>query len=281
MFRNESSGEMHGIIRVRQFTISEGHIICKPDQVQQIFDECLDLVNFMMRAVGLSDMITFRFSKWDPKNKEKYIGSPQVWEKAQAEIKKALIRNKLKFEEVEGDAAFYGPKIDVQIRNVYGKEDSLVTIQLDMALAEKYDMQYIDETGYRSRPYIIHRTSIGCYDRLLALLIERYMGAFPVWLSPTQVTVMGISNKQDEYIKRVADELQSNNIRVKTDTRNEKLGYKIREATMKKIPFAIIVGEKEEQENKISVRTREGVDLGSMDLQEFVNKVKELCKEFK
>ena len=281
MFRNEASGEMHGLIRVRQFTISEGHIVCRPNQVQDIISECLDLANHMMKALGIADKVYYNLSKWDPKKPDKYINNPEAWNKSEAEIRKALVRNKLKFVESEGDAAFYGPKIDLLFRNVYGKEDALITIQLDMALAEKYDMQYIDDTGFRSRPYIIHRTSIGCYERALAILIEHYAGAFPVWLSPTQIMVMGISNKQDEYVSKVVGELLSAGLRAQKDIRNEKIGYKIRESTLKKIPFNIIVGEKEENEGRVSVRTREGIDLGSMELEKFIEMVKDLCKEFK
>lgn len=281
LFRNESSGEMHGLTRVRQFTLSEGHIICRPDQVQQMFDEVLDLIRFNMKALGIQDQVYYRFSKWDPKNKEKYLDNPEAWEKSQDEIKKALVRNKMKFEEADGEAAFYGPKIDIQSRNVYGKEDTLFTVQLDMALAERYDMTYIDERGEKVRPYIIHRSSIGCYERTLAMLIERYAGAFPLWLSPVQVMVMGVSNKQDDYVGAIYKQLYESGIRAQKDIRNEKVGYKIREGTIKKIPYMIVVGEKEETAQTVSVRTREGEDLGVMTILQFVEKLKTQCAEFK
>ena len=281
LFRNESSGEMHGLTRVRQFTLSEGHIMCTPTQVQQVFDEVLDLIRFIMKAIGIEDQISYRFSKWDPQDKEKYIDNPAAWEKSQAEIKKVLTRNKMKFVEADGEAAFYGPKIDIQARNVYGKEDTIITVQLDLALAEKFDMTYIDERGEKVRPYIVHRSSIGCYERTLAMLIERYAGAFPVWLSPTQVTVMGISNKQDDYVDAVCKQLTAAGIRAAKDVRNEKVGYKIREATMKKVPYILITGEKEQSSGQISIRTREGADMGAMSVSDFVNNIKNQCREFK
>jgi len=281
LFRNESSGEMHGLTRVRQFTLSEGHIMCTPSQVQQIFDEVLDLIQYFMKALGIEKQITYRFSKWDPKNREKYIDNPEAWEKSQEEIRKVLVRNKMKFEEADGEAAFYGPKIDIQSRNVYGKEDTIITVQLDLALAENFDMTYIDERGEKVRPYIVHRSSIGCYERTLAMLIEKYAGAFPLWLSPIQVMVTGISEKQNKYVEQVYNALYADKIRVQKDMRNEKVGYKIREATMKKIPYMIIAGEKEESANTVSVRTREGEDLGTMKLEEFSARLKKQCAEFK
>jgi threonyl-tRNA synthetase len=281
LFRNESSGEMHGLTRIRQFTLSEGHIICRPDQVQQVFDETLDLVNFMMRALGIEKKVWYRFSKWDPKNREKYIDNPAAWEISQAEIKKCLVRNKIKFEEAEGDAAFYGPKIDIQTRNVYGKEDTIITLQLDFNLAERFDLSYIDENGKAARPFIIHRSSIGCYERTLAMLIEFYAGAFPAWLSPTQAVIMGISNKQDEYINNVYAQINSAGIRIQRDIRSEKVGYKIREATLKKIPYMLVAGDREQAEGVIAVRTREGVDLGAMSVTAFIEKLKQQCAEYK
>jgi threonyl-tRNA synthetase len=280
LFRNESSGEMHGLTRMRQFTLSEGHLICRPDQVQQIFDEVLDLINYIMNALGIRDDIWYRFSKWDPQMREKYIDNPTAWEQSQAEIKKVLVRNKLKFVEADGDAAFYGPKIDIQTRNVYGKEDTLITIQLDLALADRYDMTYVDEHGQHVRPYIIHRSSIGCYERTLAMLIEKYAGAFPVWLSPTQVVVMGISNKQDNYVASVHKFLRGAGLRAELDIRNEKVGYKIREATLKKIPYMLVAGEREQAEGTISIRTRDGTDLGVMKIEEFTNIVKQQTRNF-
>jgi len=280
LFRNESSGEMHGLTRVRQFTLSEGHLICRPDQVQQIFDEVLDLINYIMGALGIRDEIWYRFSKWDPTNRAKYINNPKAWEQSQIEIKKVLVRNKLKFVEADGEAAFYGPKIDIQTRNVYGKEDTLITIQLDLALADYYDMTYVDERGEKARPYIVHRSSIGCYERTLAMLIEKYAGAFPVWLSPVQVVVMGISNKQDNYVASVHKFLRGAGVRAELDIRNEKVGYKIREATLKKIPYMLAVGEREQAEGTVSVRTRSGADLGVMKIEEFVTKIREQTRNF-
>jgi len=281
LFRNESSGEMHGLTRVRQFTFSEGHIVCRPDQVNQIFDEVLDLADYIMDVLGIRNDIWYRFSKWDPKNKEKYIDNPSAWETSQNEIRKILVRNKIKFVEAEGEAAFYGPKIDIQTRNVYGKEDTLITIQLDLALAERYDMNFIDENGEKVRPYIVHRGSIGCYERTLAMLIEKHAGAFPLWLAPTQGVIMGISNKQDGYVEGVYKQLRAEGFRIQKDIRNEKVGYKIREATLKKIPYMLVAGEKEESAGTISVRTREGVDLGTMPVADFIAKIKQQCKEFK
>ena len=281
LFRNENSGEMHGLIRMRQFTISEGHIVARPDQVQQVFDECLDLANFMMRALGISDKISFRLAKWDEKNKEKYIGKAEDWERAQDQIRAVLKRQKLKFEEVDGDAAFYGPKIDILARNVYGKPDTIITIQLDFSLADLYDMTYVDERGERVRPVVIHRTSLGCYERTLAMLIEHYAGAFPVWLCPVQGVLMGISNKQDEYVDSVFSKLRVAGLRIERDIRPEKVGYKIREHTLRKIPYLIVAGEKEADTNTVSVRTREGVDLGTMTIDDFINLVKDQVANFK
>ena len=280
LFRNENSGEMHGLTRMRQFTLSEGHLICRPDQVQQCFDEVLDLINYVMHALGISDQVWYRFSKWDPNNKDKYIGNKKAWEISQEEILKVLKRRKIKFEEADGDAAFYGPKIDVQTRNVYGKEDTILTAQLDFALAQRFDMTYIDENGAKAYPFIIHRTSVGCYERTLAMLIEKYAGAFPVWLSPTQAVIMGISNKQDKYIESAHQYIRDAGVRIAKDIRNEKVGYKIREATLKKIPYLLVAGEREQAEGTISIRTREGADLGVMKIEEFVAKIKEQTRSF-
>jgi len=270
LFRNENSGEMHGLTRMRQFTLSEGHIIARPDQVQQVFDECLDLTNFLMGKLGIADKVSYRLSKWDAKNKKKYMGKAEAWEKSQDELRRVLQRHKLPFVEVDGDAAFYGPKIDIQATNVYGKEDTIITIQLDFALAERYDMTYIDENGEKQRPLIIHRSSVGCYERTLAMLIEHYAGAFPVWLAPIQAVVMGISNRQDDYVESVYRQLLQAGIRAEKDMRAEKVGKKIREHTMAKVPYLIIVGEKEQDEKVISVRTREGDDKGNMSVAEFI-----------
>ena len=222
LFRNENSGEMHGLIRLRQFTISEGHIICRPDQVQQIFDEVLDLISYCMNALGIEKDVSYRLSKGDPKNKEKYIDNPVAWQSSEDEIRKVLVRRKMKFVEADNEAAYYGPKIDVQFRNVHGKEDTIITVQLDFALADRFDMTYVDENGEKVRPFIVHRTSIGCYERTLAMLIEKYAGAFPVWLSPVQAVIMGISNRQDDYINSVHTKIRAANVRIEKDTRNEK-----------------------------------------------------------
>jgi threonyl-tRNA synthetase len=280
-FRNENSGEMHGLIRVREYTLSDGHTICRPDQIEQVFNECFELSNFLLKAIGLDDSITYRLSKWDPNNKEKYIGGEKVWEQSQGILRKILKAQSRKFYETEGDAAFYGPKIDIQIRNVHGKEDTLVTMQLDMALAERFDMSFIDENGASVRPYIVHRSSIGAYERVLAFLIEKYVGAFPVWLSPVQVVVMGISNRQDGYVEQIFTQIRGSNIRAEKDLRNEKVGYKIREYTLKKVPFMLVAGDKEQAAGTVSVRTREGVDLGAMTVDAFLDTVNKLVKDFK
>ena len=275
LFRNENSGEMHGLTRVRQFTLAEGHIIARPDQVQMVFDECLDLTIMLMRKIGIEDKLSYRLSKWDPKNKKKYYGSAAEWEKSQDELRQCLVRNKLKFVEADGEAAFYGPKIDIQASNVHGKEDTIMTLQLDFSLATRYDMSYVDENGEKARPIIIHRASLGCYERTLAMLIEHYAGALPVWVAPTQAVIMGISNRQDEYATRIYNELLKAGVRIKLDLRPEKVGYKIREATVKKIPYMIVVGDREAENNQISVRTREGGDLGAMTPAEFLKRIQD------
>jgi len=280
-FRNENSGEMHGLIRLREYTLSDGHIIVRPDQIQQVVDECMDLTNYFLQVLNMKDDVTIRLSKWDPNNKDKYIDLPDAWEWSQEEIRKALKRNHLQFVEADGEAAFYGPKIDVQAKNTYGKEDTLFTVQLDFALAERFGLTYIDENGKKAKPYIIHRSSIGCYERTLAMLIEKTMGALPVWLSPTQVRILNITNAQDEYCEGIKRALLAANIRAKTDLRNEKIGLKIREATLKKIPYCLIIGAKEQEANMVAVRTREGQDLGQMSLDDFIAMIQKQVKEFK
>jgi len=280
-FRNENSGEMHGLIRLREYTLSDGHIIVRPDQIQQVVDECMELTNYFLGVLNMKDDVTIRLSKWDPNNKDKYIDLPEAWEWSQNEIRNALTRNNLKFVEADGEAAFYGPKIDIQAKNTYGKEDTLFTIQLDFALAERFGLTYIDENGKKAKPYLIHRSSIGCYERTLAMLIEKTMGALPVWLSPTQVRVMNITNAQDEYCEKVNRSLLTANIRSVTDLRNEKIGLKIREATLKKIPYSLIIGAKEQETNTVAVRTREGQDLGQMSLEAFIDLITKQVKEFK
>ncbi len=279
-FRNENSGEMHGLIRLREYTLSDGHIVVRPDQIPQVIDECLDLANYMLKVLHMENDVTYRLSKWDPENKEKYIDNKAGWEWSQDEIRKCLVQNKLKFYEADGEAAFYGPKIDIQAKNIYGKEDTLFTIQLDFALAEKFGLTYIDENGKKAKPYIIHRSSMGCYERTLAMLIEKTMGALPLWLSPTQVRVMSITNAQDEYCDQVKAELLAAGFRADSDLRNEKIGLKIRETTMKKIPYLVIVGAKEQTAGTIAVRTREGQDLGTMTVVDLVSRLTQVVKEF-
>lgn len=280
-FRNENSGEMHGLIRLREYTLSDGHIIVRPDQIQQVVDECMDLTKYFLQVLKMEEDVSIRLSKWDPANKDKYIDLPDMWQWSQDEIRKALVRNHLKFTEADGEAAFYGPKIDIQAKNTYGKEDTLFTIQLDFALAERFGLTYIDENGKKAKPYLIHRSSVGCYERTLAMLIEKTMGALPVWLSPTQVRVLNITNAQDEYCEQIKKALLASDIRAVTDLRNEKIGLKIREATLKKIPYSLIVGAKEQESNTVAVRTREGQDLGQMSLDDFIAMIKKQVKEFK
>lgn len=273
LFRNESSGEMHGLIRVRQFTISEGHIACTPDQLEQEFADCVDLANFMLTTVGLDDDVSYRFSKWDPNNKEKYIGTEEQWEEVQNRMRQILNHLGLNYKEEEGEAAFYGPKLDIQIKNVHGKEDTLITVQIDFQLAEKFGMQYVDSDGQKKYPYVIHRTSIGCYERTLALLIEKYAGALPAWLAPVQVKILPLVDKQHSYAGEIRKVLQQKGIRAEVDFRNEKVGYKIREAQMEKIPYMLVVGAKEEENRTVSVRARKEGDLGAMLLEAFVDRI--------
>ena len=275
LFRNESSGEMHGLIRVRQFTLSEGHIICMPSQLEKEFRGCLDLAMFMLKSLGLDGDVSYRFSKWDPVNKEKYIDDPEEWAYAEGEMKRILHHIGLNYTEGIGEAAFYGPKLDIQIKNVHGKEDTLITIQIDMFLAERFDMSYIDEKGEKVRPYIIHRSSIGCYERTMALLLEKYAGALPVWLSPTQVKVLSLTDRTADIAKETADKLNEAGLRAECDLRNEKIGYKIREAQLEKIPYMLIIGDKDVENNVVSVRSRKEGDLGTMSYEQFFMKIKE------
>ena len=273
LFRNESSGEMHGLIRVRQFTISEGHLVCMPSQLEEEFKGCLDLAIYMLKVTGLYEDVSFRFSRWDPNDKEKYIDDPNAWAHAEGEMKRILDDIGIDYKEGIGEAAFYGPKLDIQIKNVHGKEDTLITIQIDMFLAERFDMSYVDENGNKARPYIIHRTSIGCYERTIALLIEKFAGAFPVWLSPTQVKVLSLTDRTASNAKEIAEKMCRHGIRAEADTRSEKLGYKIREAQLEKIPYIVIIGDKEAEEGTISVRRRKTGDLGVMTYNEFINRI--------
>lgn len=276
LFRNEDSGEMHGLIRVRQFTISEGHIACRPDQLKDEFRGCVDLAVFMLKTLGLDEDVSYRFSKWDPNNREKYIGSQEQWEDVQGRMREILNDINIEYTEADGEAAFYGPKLDIQIRNVHGKEDTLITIQIDFQLAERFGMEYVDADGQKKHPYVIHRTSIGCYERTLALLLEKYAGALPLWIAPEQVRVLPISEKQSEKVMEVAERLRAAGLRAESDLRNEKVGYKIREAQVQKVPYMLIIGEREAEEGTVSVRSRKEGDLGVMALDDFLMRA---CKE--
>lgn len=278
LFRNEDSGEMHGLTRVRQFTISEGHLIVRPDQMDEEFKGCLDLARYCLTTLGVENDVTYRLSKWDPNNKEKYIGTEEVWEETQGRIRKVLTELEIPFTEADGEAAFYGPKVDIQAKNVYGKEDTMITIQWDAMIAEQFDMYYVDQNGEKVRPYIIHRTSMGCYERTLAWLIEKYAGLFPTWLCPEQVRVLPISEKYHEYAKKVKEELQKNNVLATVDERAEKIGYKIREARLERIPYMLVVGQKEEEEGVVSVRSRFLGDEGQKPLAVFAD---DICKEIR
>ena len=275
LFRNEDSGEMHGLIRVRQFTISEGHLVLRPDQLEEEFKGCLDLAKYFLGTLGLLDKCTFRFSQWDPANpKNKYEGTPEQWEEAQRVMGQILDDLDVKYTIGIDEAAFYGPKLDIQYKNVFGKEDTLVTIQIDMLLARQFGMEYTDADGQKKLPYIIHRTSLGCYERTLAYLIEEYAGAFPLWLSPTQVKVMTITNRADDAARAIAEKLDSLGIRCELDLRNEKIGFKIREAQMEKVPYMFVLGDKEAENGTVAVRGRKG-DLGTMGVDEIIAKLLE------
>lgn len=285
LFRNEDSGEMHGLTRVRQFTISEGHLIVRPDQMVEEFKGCLALAKYCLDTLGVSEDVTYRLSKWDPNNQEKYVGSAEVWEETQGHIRNILQELEVPFTEEEGEAAFYGPKVDIQAKNVYGKEDTMITIQWDAVLAEQFDMYYVDQNGEKVRPYIIHRTSMGCYERTLAWLIEKYAGKFPTWLCPEQVRVLPISEKYVDYAKSVEAKLKENGILCTLDNRSEKIGYKIRETRLAKVPYMLVVGQKEEEENLVSVRSRFAGDEGQKSLDTFIDEIskeirtKEIRKE--
>ena len=278
LFRNEDSGEMHGLTRVRQFTISEGHNVIRPDQAEEELQNCLHLALYVLKTLGLQDDVTFRLSKWDPDNTEKYLGDENYWNTTQDALRKILIEENLPFVEAEGEAAFYGPKIDIQAKNVYGKEDTMITIQLDCAIAENFDLYYIDQNDDKVRPYIIHRTSLGCYERTLAWLIEKYAGKFPTWLCPEQVRILPISEKYEEYAEKVRKELAKNDIDVTVDNRSEKIGFKIREARMDKLPYMLVVGQQEEENGLVSVRSRFEGNEGQKPLSEFIDQI---CKEIR
>ena len=278
LFRNEDSGEMHGLTRVRQFTISEGHLIMRPDQMVDEFKGCLALAKHCLETLGVEEDVTYHLSKWDPENKEKYIGEPDVWEETQNHIRQILTELNIPFVEDVGEAGFYGPKVDINAKNVYGKEDTMITIQWDALLAEQFDMYYIDENGEKKRPGIIHRTAMGCYERTLAWLIEKYAGLFPTWLCPEQVRVLPISEKYGDYAEKVQAQLKANGIRSSVDNRSEKIGYKIREARLQKVPYLLVVGAKEEEEQVVSVRSRYLGDEGQKSLDEFIAAI---CKEIR
>ena len=278
LFRNEDSGEMHGLTRVRQFTISEGHLIVRPDQMVEEFKGCIALAQYCLQTLGLEEDVTYHLSKWDPENREKYIGEPEVWEETEGHIRQVLGELGIPFTEDVGEAAFYGPKVDINARNVYGKEDTMITIQWDALLAEQFDMYYIDENGDKVRPYIIHRTSIGCYERTLAWLIEKYAGKFPTWLCPEQVRVLPISEKYEAYAAEVLKELKAKDIDATVDNRSEKIGFKIREARLDRVPYMLVVGQQEEEEGLVSVRSRFAGDEGQKPLAAFLDQI---CEEIR
>ncbi|MBE5733646.1 MAG: threonine--tRNA ligase [Clostridiales bacterium] len=281
LFRKEASGEMHGLIRVRQFTLSDGHIVCTPEQIEEEFKRCLELSYFFLDCLGMRSDVTFRFSKRGKSNKAKYIDNDKAWNETEALMKKILDNIGIEYVEADDEAAFYGPKLDVQARNVYGKEDTIITIQLDFAASHSFDMTYIDENGVKQYPYVIHRSSIGCYERTLAMLIEKYAGAFPFWICPVQVKVMSLTERTADYAKEIMEKLNLSGLRAEVDNRNEKIGYKIREAQLEKVPYMIIVGDKEKEENKVSVRSRKDGDLGVMSLDEITAKLIEEDKSKK
>ena len=276
LFRNEDSGEMHGLTRVRQFTISEGHLIVRPDQMVEEFKGCLALAKYCLEILGVEEDVTYHRSKWDPENKEKYIGDADVWNETEQDIRNILDELGINYTEDVGEAAFYGPKVDINAKNVYGKEDTMITIQWDALLAEQFDMYYVDQNGEKVRPYIIHRTSMGCYERTLAWLIEKYAGKFPTWLCPEQVRVLPISEKYEEYAQSVAKALKERHVDVTVDSRSEKIGYKIREARLDKLPYMLVVGQQEEEDGTVSVRSRFAGDEGVKPLDDFINQI---CKE--
>ena len=280
LFRNEDSGEMHGLIRVRQFTISEGHLILRPEQLEDEFRGCLELANYMLETLGLAEDVSYRFSQWDPNDRDKYIGTPEQWDEAQGVMEKILNHLHVPYSIGVGEAAFYGPKLDIQIKNVHGKEDTLITLQIDQMLAEKFGMEYTDVDGTKRRPYIIHRTSLGCYERTLALLIEKYAGAFPLWLAPEQVRVMPISERQAEAAQALTEQLKAVGLRAEADVRSEKIGYKIREAQMQKIPYMLVLGDKEVEAGEVSVRSRKEGDLGTLSVEAFIGRaLKEVAEK--
>ena len=282
LFRNEASGEMHGLIRVRQFTISEGHLMCTPEQLEDEFKGCLELAIYMLKTLGLYDDVSYRFSQWDPNDRDKYIGTEEQWDEAQSMMERILNHLEIPYKIGIGEAAFYGPKLDIQIKNVHGKEDTLITIQIDQMLAEKFGMEYVDKDGKKKNPYIIHRTSIGCYERTLALLIEKYAGAFPLWLAPVQVKLLPIADRHLPYINEIKKKLEDAGIiRLEVDDRSEKIGYKIREAQLEKVPYMILAGDKDIENGVVAVRSRKDGDIGTMTIDELIEKLTEEIREKK
>ena len=279
LFRNEASGEMHGLIRVRQFTISEGHLMCTPEQLEGEFKHCLELANYMLKCLGLYEDVSYRFSKWDPENKEKYIGTEEQWDEAQGIMKKILDNLGIEYKEGIGEAAFYGPKLDIQIKNVFGKEDTLITIQIDQLLSEKFGMEYVDKDGTKKNPYIIHRTSIGCYERTLALLIEKYAGALPLWIAPTQIKLLTIADAHIDYANEVKQKLEFAGFRVEVDSSNEKIGYKIRNARLEKVPYFAVIGDNEMNENTLALTARGGEKVGVFGVEDIIARMDNEIKE--
>jgi threonyl-tRNA synthetase len=273
LFRNESSGEMHGLTRVRQFTISEGHLIVRPDQLEEEFRGVLDLTNYVMETLGIKEDITYRFSKWDPKDTHKYVNNPEAWESTQNIMRGILDHVGIDYVEAEGEAAFYGPKLDLQMKNVHGKEDTIITVQIDFHMPGRFNMTYVDKDGQKKFPFVIHRTSIGCYERTLAILIEKYAGAMPLWLSPVQVKLLPISEKYHDYVEEVLEKMKKKGIRAEMDERNEKIGYKIREARNEKIPYFVVIGEQEQENGTLSVTSREKGDEGKTDMDAFIERI--------
>ena len=279
LFRNEASGEMHGLIRVRQFTISEGHLMCTPEQLEGEFKHCLELAIYMLKCLGLYEDVSYRFSKWDPNNREKYIGTEDQWDEAQGIMANILDNLGIKYKEGIGEAAFYGPKLDIQIKNVFGKEDTLITIQIDQMLSEKFGMEYVDRDGQKKNPYIIHRTSIGCYERTLALLIEKYAGALPLWIAPTQIKLLTISDAHIDYAYEVKEKLELKGFRVEVDNSNEKIGYKIREARLEKVPYFAVIGDSEMNDKTLALTARGGEKVGTLSIDEVSSRLKNEISE--
>ena len=273
LFRKEASGEMHGLIRVREFHLADSHVVCTPEQVEDEFRECFDLNQFYLKSLGMLDDVKLRFSRWDPADTDKYINEPERWEQAESSMKRILDDMKVDYYEAKGEAAFYGPKLDIQATNVYGKEDTIMTIQIDMMLARNFDMWYVDQDGEKKHPYIIHCGVFGCYELMMALILEKYAGALPLWISPTQVKIMSLTDRTSDDAKKLALRLREQGIRCEVDVRNEKIGYKIREAQLEKVPYMIILGDKEKENEVVAVRSRNAGDLGTMTEKEFVDKL--------